>query len=98
MRHKFELITKDEMKVLKNVYNHISPTLYLVYLSLTLQAKKAGMLGVIVDLRLTQDGIIVLLHDEDVVRTTDGAGHISKMNYDEVQKLNAAAKFKSQKG
>lgn len=46
------------------------------------------------DLEFTSDGIAVVLHDDTVDRTTDGTGRIDQLTWTEVQKLNAAAKFK----
>lgn len=46
----------------------------------------------------TSDGKLVLLHDETVNRTTDGAGEISKLTLEEVKKLDAADKFSTDNG
>lgn len=42
------------------------------------------------DMFLTADGHIVLLHDEDLQRTTDGTGWVNEMTLAEVQALDAA--------
>ena len=46
------------------------------------------------DVRLTKDGIPILFHDEKVNRLTKGIGHISQMNYEQVEKL----RFKRREG
>lgn len=48
-----------------------------------------GADGVETDIRLTRDGVLVLLHDNTVDRTTDGRGHLADMTWSEVQKLDA---------
>jgi glycerophosphoryl diester phosphodiesterase len=40
-----------------------------------------------IDVRFTADGVLVLMHDATVDRTTNGTGTLSTMNYDEVKKL-----------
>ena len=43
-----------------------------------------------VDTQLTSDGILVLMHDDTVDRTTEGAGRVADLTLGEVQALNAA--------
>ena len=45
------------------------------------------------DLWMTRDGEIVVLHDATVDRTTDGSGPIYELTWEEVQKLDAGAYF-----
>ncbi len=40
------------------------------------------------DLRLTKDGVIVLMHDDTVDRTTDGHGRVSDMTLEEIKSLH----------
>ncbi|WP_432709799.1 glycerophosphodiester phosphodiesterase family protein [Pedobacter sp.] len=40
-----------------------------------------------IDPRLTKDGVVVLMHDETVDRTTNGTGKVSDFSYEELQKL-----------
>ena len=47
------------------------------------------------DVHLSKDGELVIMHDPDLARTTDGNGFIYQMNYADIRKLNAAAKFKT---
>ena len=44
------------------------------------------------DIHLTKDNVLVLMHDDDVKRTTDGEGLISEKTYEELKKLNAGTK------
>lgn len=41
------------------------------------------------DVRLTKDDVLILMHDDSVVRTTNGTGAVRDMTYDEISKLNA---------
>ncbi len=62
---------------------------------------KARELGVDVletDLRETADGVIVLMHDRTVDRTTDGTGRIDELRFDEVQRLDAGFHFRGPDG
>lgn len=45
--------------------------------------------GIEVDLRLTKDKHVVLIHDESVDRTTDGTGFVKDLTLNEVKKLDA---------
>lgn len=40
-----------------------------------------------VDVQVTRDGVLVLMHDDDVARTTDGHGDIQAMDWAEVRRL-----------
>lgn len=56
-------------------------------------ALKLGVDMLECDAHLSKDGEIVIMHDPDVTRTTDGRGQISDLTLAELKKLNAAAKF-----
>ena len=43
--------------------------------------------GIELDIHLTRDGRLAVIHDESVDRTTDGRGAISFMTFDEIKKL-----------
>lgn len=43
-------------------------------------------------MEFTSDGVAVLMHDDTVDRTTDFQGPINELSYQQVQRLNAAAK------
>lgn len=45
--------------------------------------------GIETDVHMTKDGVLVLMHDEKVDRTTDGHGFIKDFTYDELYQLNA---------
>jgi glycerophosphoryl diester phosphodiesterase len=56
-------------------------------------AIKIGVDMVECDVHLSKDGELVVMHDPDLARTTNGAGQISGLTLAELKKLNAAAKF-----
>ena len=59
--------------------------------------EKAEALGVDViemDLRVTSDGAIVVMHDSMVDRTTNGSGRLESMTLVEVRKLDAGYRFR----
>ena len=45
------------------------------------------------DLHLTQDGRLVVIHDDTVDRTTDGSGRVADLTFAEIRALNAGAWF-----
>ena len=49
------------------------------------------------DVQLTRDAAVVVIHDETVNRTTDGAGEVAALTLEEIQRLDAGAKFKGGK-
>lgn len=59
------------------------------------KAIEAGADMVEVDVGLTRDGQVVLLHDETLERTTDGKGLLSEATFDEVRSLDAGSWFDS---
>ena len=58
-------------------------------------AVAAGCDGIELDVQLSKDGQVVIIHDEMVDRTTDGTGLVRDYTLEELQKFNAAAKFAS---
>jgi glycerophosphoryl diester phosphodiesterase len=50
------------------------------------------------DMHATEDGVLVLMHDETVDRTTDGTGLIRKMSFDELRELDAGYDWSSDDG
>ncbi|HSY78258.1 MAG TPA: glycerophosphodiester phosphodiesterase family protein [Verrucomicrobiae bacterium] len=46
------------------------------------------------DVQLTRDAAVVVIHDETVDRTTDGTGEVAALTLEEIQRLDAGAKFK----
>lgn len=45
------------------------------------------------DVRLTADGEVVVIHDETVDRTTDGSGEVARLTWDGLRELDAGARF-----
>lgn len=58
------------------------------------KALECGVDGIELDVQLTKDGEVVIIHDETVDRTTDGKGYVVDYNYSELAKLDASFKFK----
>ncbi len=56
------------------------------------QAFQAGADGVEMDLRRSRDGVLYLLHDKTLDRTTNGKGLASKLTMAELKKFDAGAK------
>jgi glycerophosphoryl diester phosphodiesterase len=48
-----------------------------------------GADGVEYDVRITKDEQIVLMHDKEIIRTTDGTGKVSDYTYEELRQFNA---------
>jgi glycerophosphoryl diester phosphodiesterase len=53
------------------------------------KAIEAGCGGIELDIHLTRDGKIVIIHDETVDRTTNGRGFVKDMDYAELRGLDA---------
>lgn len=51
------------------------------------QSYSRGILGYELDVRRTRDGHLVLMHDADTSRTTDGSGRIEELTLAEIQKF-----------
>lgn len=63
-------------------------------LSAVRQALSSGAVMCEVDVHTTRDGQLVIMHDPDVSRTTDGEGRISEMELAEIRRLDAGSWFK----
>ena len=50
------------------------------------------------DVRLTRDGALVVIHDETVDRTTDGSGAVAALSLAELRSLNAGQHWKAPDG
>ena len=46
-----------------------------------------------VDVQRSADGVLVLMHDRTVNRTTDGRGTIRELTWDEISELDAGSSF-----
>lgn len=56
-------------------------------------AMQLGVDMVECDVHLSKDGHVIVMHDAEVSRTTNGRGYISDLTLAELKQLNAAAKF-----
>jgi len=54
----------------------------------------AGAVMCELDVQLSRDGAVVVIHDETVDRTTDGKGEVAQLSLEELKRLDAGAKFK----
>jgi glycerophosphoryl diester phosphodiesterase len=53
------------------------------------RAVKMGADMLDMDINMTQDGVLVVIHDDSVDRTTDGQGKVKDLSLEQVQKLDA---------
>ncbi len=60
------------------------------------EAVRLGAHMIELDVRITKDGHLVIMHDETVDRTTNGKGPVSELSIDEVKRLDAGS-WKSEK-
>ncbi|WFT73179.1 glycerophosphodiester phosphodiesterase [Halobacillus naozhouensis] len=58
-------------------------------------ASESGADGLEIDVQLTKDNIPVLIHDENVRRTTNGTGFVQDYTYDQLRLLDAGSWFSS---
>jgi glycerophosphoryl diester phosphodiesterase len=56
-------------------------------------ALKQGADGIELDAKLSADGVVVVMHDPTVDRTTDGTGLISRLTVSELKRLDAGSCF-----
>ena len=54
-----------------------------------IEAVEMGCDGIETDVQMTRDGVLVLIHDERVDRTTNGSGQIKDYSYAELCRLDA---------
>jgi glycerophosphoryl diester phosphodiesterase len=57
------------------------------------KAVEIGVHMIEIDIHQTLDGHIVLIHDEDVRKTTDGRGHVREKTLEEIKQLDAGSWF-----
>lgn len=57
------------------------------------EAVRIGVDGIELDVQLTKDQQLIVMHDEEVNRTTDGKGAIVNKTLAEIKKLNAGSWF-----
>lgn len=58
------------------------------------KAVEIGVDGIELDVHLTKDNEIVIIHDEDIKRTCNGEGLVKDMTLEELKKFDASATFK----
>lgn len=58
------------------------------------KAIEEGADGIENDVHYTKDGVLVVIHDEKVDRTTNGSGYVKDMTYEEISALDASYTFK----
>ncbi|GKU81124.1 glycerophosphodiester phosphodiesterase [Niallia sp. NCCP-28] len=57
------------------------------------QAEKVCADGIELDIQMTKDGELVIIHDEKVDRTTNGSGYVKDYLYKDIRTLDAASKY-----
>jgi glycerophosphoryl diester phosphodiesterase len=57
-----------------------------------------GLRAAELDVHLTRDGHLVVIHDHSVDRTTDGSGRIETFSLEEIQNLDAASEWEGRYG
>jgi glycerophosphoryl diester phosphodiesterase len=57
------------------------------------KAAEAGAGEIELDVQLTKDGTVVVIHDESVDRTTNGKGLVREHTFEELKKLDASARY-----
>lgn len=62
------------------------------------KAIEVGADGIELDVQLTKDGEVVIIHDETIDRTTDGEGFVCEYTYDELKKFDASYIYKDKYG
>ena len=62
------------------------------------KAIEVGADGIELDVQLTKDGEIVIIHDETIDRTTDGKGYVIDYTYEELSKFEASYIYRGKVG
>lgn len=62
------------------------------------KAIEAGADGIELDVQLTKDNEVVIIHDENVARTTGEKGDVRDFTYEEISKLDASYIYKGKYG
>lgn len=60
-----------------------------------IETERVGADGIELDVQLTKDGEVVIIHDDKVDRTTNGKGYIKDLTLAEIKKLDAGCNFKN---
>lgn len=56
-------------------------------------ALSVGVDGIETDVRITRDGVLVLMHDPSLARTTDGRGRVAAKDWGSLSRLDAGSWF-----
>ncbi|APJ04984.1 glycerophosphodiester phosphodiesterase [Silvanigrella aquatica] len=59
------------------------------------KAKELGVTWVEFDVKETEDGVLIIMHDDELDRTTNGKGAIAKKNWAVIKELDAGSWFHS---
>ncbi|MBF6612663.1 MAG: glycerophosphodiester phosphodiesterase [Chloroflexi bacterium] len=59
-------------------------------------AIEIGMRFVELDVQMSRDGVLMVIHDESVNRTTEGRGAVGGLTYEELRRLDVGSKFGAQ--
>ena len=62
------------------------------------KALEAGCEGIENDVHLTKDGVLVIIHDEEIDRTGNASGWVKDMTYEELCKVDSSNKFHDKVG
>ena len=62
------------------------------------KAIEVGVDGIELDVQLTRDGEVVIIHDETIDRTTDGKGEVANYTYEELKKFDASYIYRGKMG
>lgn len=60
------------------------------------KAIELGVDGIEMDINMTKDGHLVVIHDNTVDRTTNGTGYVAEYKLRELKELDAGSKFSSE--
>ena len=58
------------------------------------KAVEIGCDGIELDVHLTKDNVLVIIHDEDIKRTANGQGLVRDMTFEELRRFDYSAGFK----
>ncbi|HWR10782.1 MAG TPA: glycerophosphodiester phosphodiesterase [Rectinemataceae bacterium] len=62
------------------------------------KALETGCDGIELDVQLTRDGELVIIHDETIDRTTDGKGKVRDFSFEELRRFDASGRFAGDQG
>lgn len=62
------------------------------------KAIEIGIDGIELDVQLTKDNVVVIIHDETIDRTTNGKGEVVNYTYEELEKFDASYIYAGQYG